>query len=151
MKSSRSQLATDFMELCEAIQVISDQLSSPNLTDYARQLLDLKLIALKGVIDTIKTLHESKRLKVLVGICLTDGKCSSKTAEHLGFRSIGHMRYARNDLSFILSQTVLDTGIIHLLLQTQSIEEVREIINWYQSNVLVDDKFLGFIKRYGGV
>lgn len=151
MKSSRSQIATDFKALCEAVPQISVQLSSLNLTEYARELLRLKLKALQGVIDTIKTLHESKRLKFLVGICLTDGKCSSKTAERLGFRSIGHMRYARNDLSFILSKTVLDTGIIHLLLQTQSIEEVEEIINWYKTNIPKDVKLRSFIKRYGGV
>jgi len=151
MKSLRSQIATDFKTLCEAVQKISDQLSSPNLTEYARQLLELKLIAIKVVFDIIDTLKESERLKVLIGICLTNGKCSSDKAESSGFRSIGHMRYARNDLTFILSKTVLDTGIVHLLLQTQSIEEVQEIINWYQSNVLVDDKLLGFIKRYGGV
>lgn len=151
MQSSRSQIATDFKTLCEAVPQINAQLSSPNLTEYARQLLHLKLTAIKVVFSIIEAFQQSERLKVLLGICLTDGKCSSDKAKHSGFRSIGHMRYARNDLSFILTKTVLDTGIIKLLLQSQSIEEVQEIIDWYKTNVHKDVKLRSFIKRYGGV
>jgi len=148
MTDVRSQIVTDFNTLVEVSSQISAKLTSPNLTDNERQLYLLKLSVIKMITGFLKALmDQSPKLKALVMICLTDGRCSSEEAEKLGFRSIGHMRFVRDQLRTLLASSVLETGIINLLFRTDSIAEVQGIINWYKANVIENVQLRRFIAR----
>lgn len=149
MQGSKSQIVTSFNALVEAVPHLTNQLKSPSLTDNIRHLYLLKLSVIKMIFDYLQALKSnSKRAEVLVNLCLTDGRCSSEEAERLEFNSIGHMRSVRDKLKALLASTVMEKEVINLLLHTESIYEVNEVIAWYKTNVLDNAQLRRFITRY---
>ncbi|WP_080833687.1 hypothetical protein [Cohnella massiliensis] len=148
MSTTKTQIATNLETLNDGVAQIWIQLSSSSLTDEERQVFLLKLSIVKMIFDFLKAMKDiSEKQATLVTLCMRGGRCTSKDMRELGFRTLDHMRYVRNQMETLLEATVLNTDQVNRLFKTNSLAEVMEIKNWYVTNVLQNKQLLRFIAQ----
>ncbi|MFD2658838.1 hypothetical protein [Paenibacillus thailandensis] len=148
MSTTKTQIATNLETLNDGVAQIWIQLSSSSLTDEERQVFLLKLSIVKMIFDFLKAMKDiSEKQATLVTLCMRGGRCTSKDMRELGFRTLDHMRYVRNQMETLLEATVLNTDQVNRLFETNSLAEVMEIKNWYVTNVLQNKQLLRFIAQ----
>ncbi|GMK39047.1 hypothetical protein PCCS19_21010 [Paenibacillus sp. CCS19] len=137
-------VAHEYRLLIEGYGEIKARSESGSLTDEERYLLHLKLLTIEGISLILELIEDSsKRNKVLLVLCLSGEKCSSRKYMSKEFKSQAALRAARNQFRFLLASTLFKSDKIEALLKSESRQEVEEVVRWF--NTVFDNSEL---KRY---
>lgn len=148
MTTTKSQISTNLETLNDGVAQIRNKFDSSSLTNEEKQIFLLKLSIIKMIFDFLKVMKDtSEKQAALITLCMRGSRCTSKDRRELGFRTLDHMRYVRNQMENLLEATVLNTDQVNRLFESKSLAEVVEIKNWYVTNVLQNQQLLRFIAQ----
>jgi hypothetical protein len=129
-------VVNEFRALVEGFVQIEARSNSLILTDEERTLCELKVVTIEAIFTVLNLLEQrSEKQKILLNLCLKGGRCSSKDATDK-YKSVDSMRSARNQFRFLLASTLFRSDKVATLIQSNSLHEVEEVLDWYMVNVL---------------
>lgn len=148
MGNIQNLVKNEFEALRKEVSELEMKLTSPNLNDEERALNQMKATFIATIFDFLAVIKGmSPRYEHLFLICLKGGRCSSKVAVELGYADADEMRYARNKLMFLLSDTILNSDKVKALIESRSETDLTDAWNWYLENVFQSKKLIRDLSR----
>ncbi|MDU5141846.1 MAG: hypothetical protein E6230_06675 [Paenibacillus dendritiformis] len=135
MGKNEPLIVNELKALIDGYSKFQALLKIKRLNEAERNLYQTKILLIEGIFIALKHLEEkSDKQKLLLRLCLENRKCSQRDADG-NFKSVDSLRAAKNQFRFFLASTLFRSDKVALLLQSNSLEEMETVIDWYKKNV----------------
>ncbi|OMF88750.1 hypothetical protein [Paenibacillus sp. FSL R7-0337] len=146
----RITLKSEFQALTTGYAEVLDKLKSSNLTNEERMINSVKLNVIKCICDFIDCIRlRSEKHEVFLDLCLGFGNCTNAQAKRLGYSRAESLRFAKSQFRMLLEDSVFNSEKFTSLIQSNSVNEVLEVLQWYQVCVFDNVELLRPIGRGG--